>query len=254
MVSPDSASDSSPSLEFFAISHHADAIPLRQPDSISPTTSGATDLTSVHTNDIEFFGGPFSTEDHRSPTDEDTTNGPGDDAHIDRARENGNSSTPSHLSTLSNSAGTSQCSMDSTNSHEPTPTGERARAAPGRLNAEWRDFFRDSLRAAEPGPETAPAHNPGGTPASLPPPIRTATNTPSGDAFDTKSKDAFRLWSINANGISSKKRIRCSSFPVCQSQNQVCRCHCNPRAQHRLHATLPPPEIPRNLQRTLRLG
>jgi hypothetical protein len=44
----------------------------------------------------------------------------------------------------------------------------------------------------------------GGTPATLPPPIRTATNVPSGDNFDCKSKDAFRLWSANANGISSK--------------------------------------------------
>jgi hypothetical protein len=94
--------------------------------------------------------------------------------------------------------------MESSNSPEQTPTVERARAAPGRLNAEWREFFRNSLRTAEPGPETDPAHNPDGTPASLPPPIRTATNAPSGDAFDTKSKDAFRLWYINANGISSK--------------------------------------------------
>jgi hypothetical protein len=45
---------------------------------------------------------------------------------------------------------------------------------------------------------------PRGHPPSLPPLIRAATNVQSGDNFDSKSKDAFRLWSANANGISSK--------------------------------------------------
>jgi hypothetical protein len=76
---------------------------------------------------------------------------------------------------------------------------------PGRLNTEWRTFFRNSLIAADPdrGPPTiAPPY--GGTPVSLPPALRTATNDPSGDAFTPKTRDSFRLWSVNANGISSR--------------------------------------------------
>jgi endonuclease/exonuclease/phosphatase family metal-dependent hydrolase len=46
--------------------------------------------------------------------------------------------------------------------------------------------------------------NPASTPEPLPPPIHTASNDPSGDNFDVKPRDSFRLWSENANIISSK--------------------------------------------------
>jgi hypothetical protein len=56
--------------------------------------------------------------------------------------------------------------------------------------------------AAEPIPLDS-AHV-GGTPAALPPPLRTAPNEPCGDSFATKSRGSSRVWSVNTNGISSR--------------------------------------------------
>jgi hypothetical protein len=77
---------------------------------------------------------------------------------------------------------------------------------PGQLNDAWRTFFRDSLVAANRDQiQNAPLHaQPGGTPVSLPPPLRTAPNQPCGDPFERKHTDSFQLWSVNANGIFSR--------------------------------------------------
>jgi hypothetical protein len=91
---------------------------------------------------------------------------------------------------------------DSSSKVNEIPT--RSTANPSRLNPEWRAFFRDSLVAADPIMQQAEPTFMGGTPAPLPPPIRAAPNEPSGDPFSPKSRNSFRIWSVNANGISSK--------------------------------------------------
>jgi endonuclease/exonuclease/phosphatase family metal-dependent hydrolase len=82
------------------------------------------------------------------------------------------------------------------------PILHRTPVSPGRLNTEWRNFFCNSLLAANPDRAQPPLILP--TPASLPPSIRTAPNGPSGDTFALKPQNSFRLWSVNANGISSR--------------------------------------------------
>jgi hypothetical protein len=108
------------------------------------------------------------------------------------------------LSQLSSSLDSDDQSTQSSES-EVEQQPHRARANPSRLNTEWRTFFRDSLVAADThtsGP-TSPGVG-GGTPTALPPPIRTVPNESCSDSFITKSKDAVRVWSSNANGISSQ--------------------------------------------------
>jgi hypothetical protein len=86
---------------------------------------------------------------------------------------------------------------------DPTPL--RARAHPSRLNNEWQTFFRDSLIADDPANQQArPQALPSSTPTSLPPPLRPPPNEPCGDNFEATQAGAFRVWSVNANGISSK--------------------------------------------------
>jgi hypothetical protein len=62
------------------------------------------------------------------------------------------------------------------------------------------------LVAADTSPETTPPILPqdAGTLTALHPPLRPAPNETYGDFFATKKKDSFRVWSVNANGISSK--------------------------------------------------
>jgi hypothetical protein len=102
-------------------------------------------------------------------------------------------------------------SVDSDNDdiaeEDPHPLPAPPQITPGRgLNAEWQTFFRDSLRAADPDRDTrvlAPQPE-RGWPDPLPPPMHSAPNEPSGEAFTNKPREAFRLWSVNANGISSR--------------------------------------------------
>jgi hypothetical protein len=121
----------------------------------------------------------------------------------------------------------SSISLPSTNSNDPStnsdpsvasiddlgppegPAQLRPQVNPGRLNDAWRTFFRDSLVATDPAAvqvEAVPAQ--GGTPASLPPPPPpprlSPPNEPSGDPFENKNRDSFRIWSVNANEISIK--------------------------------------------------
>jgi exonuclease III len=135
----------------------------------------------------------------------------------------GDDSQRTHLSPLSESS-----NISSSTSHLPAPEApdviplpRRARAHPHQLNTEWRNFFRDSLLAHDPA---APrARRDGGNPSeTLPPPLRTAPNEPSGDNFATKPRDSFLLWSVNANGISSQNdfaalRSLCVSLRSCSA-------------------------------------
>jgi hypothetical protein len=79
--------------------------------------------------------------------------------------------------------------------HDPHPLPASPQITPGRLNAEWQTFFRDSLRAADPDRDTpvlAPQPE-RGWPDPFPPPMHSAPNEPSGDEFTNKPREAFRL-------------------------------------------------------------
>jgi hypothetical protein len=95
----------------------------------------------------------------------------------------------------------------------------RDAANPSRLNDAWRTFFRQSLIADNPAQPTLPGtNNQTGTPPDLPPPLYTAPNNPCGDAFEHKTRGSFRMWSVNARGISSKDYFATSpNFTLCAS-------------------------------------
>jgi hypothetical protein len=67
-------------------------------------------------------------------------------------------------------------------------------------------FFPRLTTRRRPDKSTNTGHipTPGGTPPALPPPLRPPPNQPSGDNFENKPNGAFHVWSVNANGISSK--------------------------------------------------
>jgi hypothetical protein len=75
--------------------------------------------------------------------------------------------------------------------------------------ASFLSFVACSLVADDPTQWTTPTdtgNNPSTSP-DLPPPIRTAPNEPCGDDFATKEPGAFRVWYVNANGISTKEGL-----------------------------------------------
>jgi hypothetical protein len=47
--------------------------------------------------------------------------------------------------------------------------------------------------------------------------MHSASNEPSGDAFTNKPREAFRLWSVNANGISSRDGFAALHTTLCVS-------------------------------------
>jgi hypothetical protein len=122
-----------------------------------------------------------------------------DESSVDTAH----SSLSLHSTSSTEASTQSESSNDPSMTEDPVPV--QPRANPGRLNEAWRTFFRDSLVADDPTKrpvDTATAH--GGTPVPLPPPIRAPPNVPSGDPFENKTRNSFRIWSVNANGISTK--------------------------------------------------
>jgi hypothetical protein len=101
---------------------------------------------------------------------------------------------------------TNQSDSNATAGNDIHPLPDHTPVNPGRLNTEWRTFFRDSLLVADRDRSllTIALQNVGGTPESLPHPIGTAPNERSGNDFKSKTRDSFRLWSVNANDISSR--------------------------------------------------
>jgi hypothetical protein len=178
-------------LEFYQVDTIDDAyFPMHQPndyqpDDLSTATSWEPPLASVGEHQPNDLSTTLSWE---SPT------ALGGDPH-----QLDDSSVTSDLSTASGTSSNASEHAPAT-AHE-TPPPPRQRANPSHLNEDWRNFFRNSLVAAEPIP-TNSAHV-GGTPDALPPPLHTAPNEPCGDSFATKPRGSFRVWSVNANGISS---------------------------------------------------
>jgi hypothetical protein len=110
-----------------------------------------------------------------------------------------NPSDKSMCSTLS--AASSVSLLDDDLDEPPAVAIPRGRPNDARLNDAWQTFFRDAL---VPPVETLPALAEHFTPPSLPPPLHPAANQTVGDPFAPCPTDSFRLWSLNANGMSIK--------------------------------------------------
>jgi hypothetical protein len=83
----------------------------------------------------------------------------------------------------------------------PVVATPRGRPSAARLNEAWQTFFRDALVP----PNTArPVSNEPYYPPELPPPLVPVKNLPVGAPFNPCPRDSFRLWSLNANGLSIK--------------------------------------------------
>jgi hypothetical protein len=105
-------------------------------------------------------------------------------------------------STLSAASSVSLLSDDLVSLDKPPVVAiPHGRPNAARLNDAWQTFFRDALVppfAALPAPV---GHF---TPQSLPPPLHPAANQTVGDSFAPCPTYSFRLWSLNANGLSVK--------------------------------------------------
>jgi hypothetical protein len=184
--------------------------PLPLPSDDSATSSPCTSSTNDGDESLQFY---FDNDAHSNPFPLWQP----DSSSVGSLRPSDDTSITTELSEETIDSLFSNSSGDLIEPEIPIvePPAQQATADPSRLNAAWTSFFRQSLIADDPAQPSLPQHHSqSGTPPDLPPPIRTAPNDLCGDSFVHKTRGSFRMWSVNAGGISSKKRLHRASHSV----------------------------------------